>query len=116
MDRRGQQSAALAQIVADSLLHFNGDRYWMGDLVVMPNHVHLLAVPKVAGTFRVPSAVEAVRLRCHSTRCNLQISDYHDTGHNHVSLSYGTRSVPATIGLRGPAANSQQQRVAVRWN
>ncbi len=33
----------LAMIVADSLLHFDGDRYRMGDLVVMPNHVHLLA-------------------------------------------------------------------------
>jgi putative transposase len=33
----------LAKIVADSLLHFDGDRYRMGDFVVMPNHVHLLA-------------------------------------------------------------------------
>ncbi len=33
----------VAQIVADSLLHFDGDRYGMGDFVVMPNHVHLLA-------------------------------------------------------------------------
>jgi type I restriction enzyme R subunit len=32
----------LAQIVADSLLHFDGDRYVMGDFVVMPNDVHLL--------------------------------------------------------------------------
>ncbi len=32
----------LAQIVADSLLHFDGDRYRMGDFIVMPNHVHLL--------------------------------------------------------------------------
>jgi len=35
--------AELARIVADSLLHFDGDRYRMGDFVVMPNHVHLLA-------------------------------------------------------------------------
>jgi type I restriction enzyme R subunit len=34
----------LAQIVADSLLHFDGQRYRMGDFVVMPNHVHVLAV------------------------------------------------------------------------
>ncbi len=34
----------LAQIVADSLLHFDGERYRMGDFIVMPNHVHLLAV------------------------------------------------------------------------
>src|SRR5262245_30941164 len=33
----------LAQIVADSLRHFDGDRYLMLDFVVMPNHVHLLA-------------------------------------------------------------------------
>jgi type I restriction enzyme R subunit len=33
----------LAQIVADALLHFDGQRYRMGDFVVMPNHVHLLA-------------------------------------------------------------------------
>jgi type I restriction enzyme R subunit len=33
-----------AQIVADSLLHFDGQRYRMGDFIVMPNHVHLLAV------------------------------------------------------------------------
>ena len=33
----------LARIVADSLLHFDGERYRMGDFVVMPNHVHLLA-------------------------------------------------------------------------
>ena len=32
----------LARIVTDSLLHFNGDRYYMGDFVIMPNHVHLL--------------------------------------------------------------------------
>jgi putative transposase len=33
----------LAQIVADALLHFDGQRYRMGDFIVMPNHVHLLA-------------------------------------------------------------------------
>jgi putative transposase len=33
----------LAKIVADSLLHFDEKRYQMGDFVVMPNHVHLLA-------------------------------------------------------------------------
>ena len=32
----------LARIVADSLLYFDGDRYHIGDFVVMPNHVHLL--------------------------------------------------------------------------
>jgi REP element-mobilizing transposase RayT len=32
----------LAQIVATSLSHFDGQRYYLGDFVVMPNHVHLL--------------------------------------------------------------------------
>ena len=31
-----------AKIVSDSLMHFDGERYNMGDFVVMPNHVHLL--------------------------------------------------------------------------
>ncbi len=34
---------AMAKIVADSLLHFDGERYVITDFVVMPNHVHLLA-------------------------------------------------------------------------
>jgi putative transposase len=34
---------AVAQIVEDNLRHFDGDRYQLGDFVVMPNHVHLLA-------------------------------------------------------------------------
>jgi type I restriction enzyme R subunit len=33
----------LAQIVADSLRHFDGERYLLTDFVVMPNHIHLLA-------------------------------------------------------------------------
>ena len=32
----------LSDIVAQSLLHFDGQRYHLGDFVVMPNHVHLL--------------------------------------------------------------------------
>ncbi len=34
---------AFTQIVADALMHFDGERYRMGDFVVMPNHVHFLA-------------------------------------------------------------------------
>lgn len=33
----------LGQIVAGSLAHFDGDRYYLTDYVVMPNHVHVLA-------------------------------------------------------------------------
>jgi type I restriction enzyme R subunit len=47
----------LARIVADSLLHFDGQRYRMGDFVVMPNHVHLLVA--------FPSA-EALKEQCDS--------------------------------------------------
>jgi REP element-mobilizing transposase RayT len=34
---------AMSQIVADSLRHFDGDRYVMRSFVVMPNHIHMLA-------------------------------------------------------------------------
>ena len=34
----------MAKIVGDSLLFFDNDRYLMGDFVVMPNHLHFLAV------------------------------------------------------------------------
>lgn len=37
------KDAALNQIVADSLMHFDGVRYQMLGFVVMPNHVHLMA-------------------------------------------------------------------------
>ena len=43
LDRCLLRHPGLAQIVAKSLLYFDGDRYRMGDFVVMPNHVHLLA-------------------------------------------------------------------------
>ncbi|MDB6071357.1 MAG: hypothetical protein JWL81_2528 [Verrucomicrobiales bacterium] len=33
---------ALAGMVAEALHHFDGDRYQLGDYVIMPNHVHLL--------------------------------------------------------------------------
>ena len=32
----------LASIVADALIYFDGERYRLGDFVVMPNHVHAL--------------------------------------------------------------------------
>ncbi|MEK0182777.1 transposase, partial [Microcoleus anatoxicus] len=35
----------IAKIVADALHYFNGDRYILGEWVVMPNHVHLLVTP-----------------------------------------------------------------------
>jgi putative transposase len=37
------RSTALARVVANSLEHFDNDRYLLSDYVVMPNHVHVLA-------------------------------------------------------------------------
>jgi putative transposase len=37
------RTPALGRVVADSLAHFDGDRYALTDFVVMPNHVHVLA-------------------------------------------------------------------------
>lgn len=37
------RSSWAAQVVVDSLLKFDEDRYAMGDLVVMHNHIHFLA-------------------------------------------------------------------------
>ncbi|MBA3650802.1 MAG: class I tRNA ligase family protein [Chthoniobacterales bacterium] len=39
------QSAA-AEIVAEALRHFDGERYELGAWVVMPNHVHVLVTPR----------------------------------------------------------------------
>jgi len=36
------KKSELSKIVADSLRHFDGDRYHLGDFVIMPNHVHIL--------------------------------------------------------------------------
>ncbi|HKL21101.1 MAG TPA: transposase, partial [Tichowtungia sp.] len=34
-----------AEIVEQTLFHFDGDRYQLGDYVIMPNHVHLIVKP-----------------------------------------------------------------------
>lgn len=33
------------KILADSLSFFHGDRLWMGDFVIMPNHTHAIITP-----------------------------------------------------------------------
>lgn len=35
----------IAEIVEQTLLHFDGERYRLGDYVIMPNHVHLIVEP-----------------------------------------------------------------------
>ncbi len=39
-----------SKIVAASLHHFDGDRYQLGDFIVMPNHVHLVVGGLARGT------------------------------------------------------------------
>jgi REP element-mobilizing transposase RayT len=46
------RAPALARVVADSLEHFDGERYTLFDYVVMPNHVHLLAAFESFGAMR----------------------------------------------------------------
>ena len=52
----------LSKIVADSLLYFNGNRYHIGDFVIMPNHVHLLFVRRHRSPETMPF-VEKVQCR-----------------------------------------------------
>ncbi|MCF7816998.1 MAG: cobalamin-dependent protein, partial [Kiritimatiellales bacterium] len=40
----------LSQIVADTLVHFDGERYDLDEWVVMPNHVHVLMRPLAENT------------------------------------------------------------------
>jgi type I restriction enzyme R subunit/putative DNA methylase len=35
----------VAQMVAEALLHFHEQQYWLDDWVIMPNHVHLILWP-----------------------------------------------------------------------
>jgi len=35
----------IAELVADALQHFDGERYLLGSFVIMPNHVHALVRP-----------------------------------------------------------------------
>jgi carbamoylphosphate synthase large subunit/REP element-mobilizing transposase RayT len=40
------RDARAAEIVADTLKHFQGERYWLDAFAVMPNHVHAIVQPK----------------------------------------------------------------------
>ncbi len=57
-----------ASIVENSMRHFDGDRYRLGDFVIMPNHVHVLVVPEagqdlgeILGSWKSYSAKEINR-------------------------------------------------------
>ncbi len=62
----------LAQIVADSILHFDGQRYRMGDFIVMSNHVNLLAVFSTAEAMKGQCASW---LRYTAVRINQEINE-----------------------------------------
>lgn len=49
----------LAEVVANSLKHFHGDRVLTGDFVVMPNHVHVLMRP--INGFELEDILQAVK-------------------------------------------------------
>ena len=46
-------------LVHDALLHFHGDRVWVGDFVVMPNHVHAILQP--CGGHELEDLLESVK-------------------------------------------------------
>jgi REP element-mobilizing transposase RayT len=46
-----------ASIVAEAMQHFDGDRYALGDYVIMPNHVHALVV--VGGEYALPDIMKS---------------------------------------------------------
>ncbi len=39
------KNSAVAEMVEKALRHFDGERYWLGSFVIMPNHVHVLVRP-----------------------------------------------------------------------
>ena len=48
---------AVSQIVADTLGHFDGERYDLDEWVVMPNHVHVLVRP--LGDYKLPDILHS---------------------------------------------------------
>lgn len=52
-------------VLKKSILHFNGTRYWSGDFVIMPNHVHWIFQP--TGIHTPESVLQSVK-RFSATR------------------------------------------------
>jgi len=40
------RDATSRQLAVDALRHFEPERFWLGDFVIMPNHVHALITPR----------------------------------------------------------------------
>ena len=49
---RPLRQPGISQVVVDSLLHFDRKRYYLDEFVIMPNHVHLLALLKAGYSLR----------------------------------------------------------------
>jgi type I restriction enzyme R subunit len=78
------QDPANRQILTDALHHFEGDRYHLGDYVIMPNHVHLLfspiapqTLPKIVQSWKRHSA-RLINERTKRTGETLWQPDYFD--------------------------------------
>ncbi|MGV3485810.1 MAG: hypothetical protein ACO1RT_15440 [Planctomycetaceae bacterium] len=92
----------VAEIVAASLQHFDGDRYELTDFVVMPTHVHVLAA--FSDEDRLLKQCESWK---HFTATNfnrligLRGRFWQQDGFDHL-----VRSVPQSEYLRGYIANN----------
>ena len=80
----------LAQIVADSILHFDGQRYRMGDFIVMSNHVNLLAVFSTAEAMKGQSLRGFVIRPFGSIRRSTKKAN--SGSKSHSTTSYGIRT------------------------
>jgi type I restriction enzyme R subunit len=59
-----------ATVVADSLRHFDGDRYHLGDFIAMPNHVHLLVC--LLGTTQIEAQCTSWK-KCTASEINRRL-------------------------------------------
>ena len=68
----------------DSLAHFHGERLWLGDAVVMPNHVHALITP--IGEYEVEDILGSIKKwssRLIGEWLGQQDAALHPSGPNH---------------------------------
>ena len=77
------KDARVATMAQKSLLHFDGERYWLSAWVVMPNHLHMLLMPnahwslsEIMKSFKSYTSHEANRIL--SQHGQFWIEDYFD--------------------------------------
>ncbi len=101
--------APAANVVADAICHFDGDRYDLFAWCVMPNHVHAVlrckpghSLPKVLHSWKSFSATKLNRLR--GTEGSLWQREYFDhlvrSQHDLVRFCSYVQANPAKAGLR----------------